>query len=291
MADIESTLESAQLDLRVNKELSERGVSATLEILRAELAVNQQARKLEFEQQKYQHFLKVQAFRLKQREIELQQFEQEVHLLAQQLEDMEVKAGIQGTLQSLDVEIGESLPEGATLGRVGSVDQLLARLRVPQHQADQIAIGAAVELNTRKGQILGEVNRIESLVTNGVVLAEITLLGELPTDARPLAPVTGQIFMHTQQDALYVEQAAGLRPMSQLERFVLADDDSSQATKTRIQLGDLSKGKLIKRYREAKTKKKIFKKNITKGRKEWTPASPTKCKTTQLSKKELNLKK
>lgn len=245
MADIESTLESAQLDLRVNKELSERGVSATLEILRAELAVNQQARKLEFEQQKYQHFLKVQAFRLKQREIELQQFEQEVHLLAQQLEDMEVKAGIQGTLQSLDVEIGESLPEGATLGRVGSVDQLLARLRVPQHQADQIAIGAAVELNTRKGQILGEVNRIESLVSNGVVLAEVTLLGELPTDARPLAPITGQIFMHTQQDALYVEQAAGLRPMSQLERFVLADDDSSQATKTRIQLGDLSKGKLI----------------------------------------------
>ena len=140
--------------------------------------MNQQARKLEFEQQKYQHFLKVQAFRLKQREIELQQFEQEVHLLAQQLEDMEVKAGIQGTLQSLDVEIGESLPEGATLGRVGSVDQLLARLRVPQHQADQIAIGAAVELNTRKGQILGEVNRIESLVSNGV-LAEVTLHGEL----------------------------------------------------------------------------------------------------------------
>lgn len=245
IADIESALESAQLDLRVNKELSERGVSATLEILRAELAVNQQAKKLEFEKQKYQHFLKVQAFRLKQRKIEVQQLDQEVILLAQQLADMEVKAGIHGTLQSLEVEIGETLPEGAALGRVGSVDVLLARLRVPQHQADQIAIGAPVELTTRKGQIHGEVNRIESLVSNGVVLAEVTLTGELPTDARPLAPVTAQIFMHTEEDALYVEQVAGLRPLSQLERFVLTPDDRHQAIKKRIQLGDLTRGKLI----------------------------------------------
>jgi hypothetical protein len=106
-------------------------------------------------------------------------------------------------------------------------------------------VGAPVELTTRKGQILGEVNRIESLVTNGVVLAEVTLIGELPSDARPAAPVTGQIFMHTEENALYVKQTAGLRPMSQLERFVLAGDDSNQATKTRIQLGDLTKGKLI----------------------------------------------
>ena len=245
ITDIESALESAQLDLKVNSELSERGVSARLEILRAELSVKQQTKKLEFEKQKYQHFLKVQAFQLKQRQIELEQQNQEVALLRQQLEEMDVKAGIYGTLQSLEVEVGQSLPQGAGLGRVGSIDVLLARLRVPQHQADQIAVGAAVELTTRKGQINGKVNRIESLVTNGVVLAEVTLTSELPADARPLAPVTGQIFMQTKENALYVKQAAGLRPLSQLDRFVLAGDNDNQATKRRIQLGDLSKGKLI----------------------------------------------
>lgn len=245
IADIESALESAQLDLRVNSDLSERGVSARLEILRAELSVKQQTKKLEFEKQKYQHFLKVQAFQLKQRQIELEQQNQQVALLRQQLDEMEVKAGIHGTLQSLEVEVGQSLPQGAALGRVGSVDTLLARLRVPQHQADQIAIGAAVELTTRKGQITGEVNRIESLVSNGSVLAEVRLISDLPSDARPLAPVTGQIFMQTKEDTLYVEQAAGLRPMSQLERFVLEGDNGEQATRRRIQLGDLTKGKLI----------------------------------------------
>lgn len=192
IAEIEAALERAQLDLSVNKQLAERGVSARLDIMRAELSVKQEAKKLEFEQQKYQHFLKVQAFQLKQRQIELEQQDQQVALLNQQLEDMEVKAGIFGTLQSLDVEIGETLPQGAALGRVGSVDTLLARLRIPQHQADQIAIGAFVELTTRKGLIAGEVNRIESVVNNGVVLAEIRLTSELPSDARPLRRLPGK---------------------------------------------------------------------------------------------------
>jgi hypothetical protein len=157
---------------------------------------------------------------------------------------MQVKAGIHGTLQSLDVEIGQTLPQGSVLGRVGSVDKLLARLRVPQHQADQITVGAPVELTTRKGQISGEVNLIESVVNNGVVIAEVRLTSALPSDARPLAPVTGQIFIKTQRDALYVTQLAGLRPLSQLDRFVVTNDQN-QAEKRRIQLGDLTKGKLI----------------------------------------------
>lgn len=244
IADIEAALERAQLELSVNKQLSERGVSAKLEIQRADLTVKQEAKKLEFERQKYQHFLKVQAFQLKQRQIELEQLQQQVALLQHQLDDMQVKAGISGTLQSLDVEIGETLPQGTVLGRVGSVDRLLARLRVPQHQADQITVGAPVELSTRKGQISGEVNLIESVVNNGVVIAEVRLTSELPADARPLAPVTGHIFMRTQNDALYVTQLAGLRPMSQLDRFVMTENEN-QAVKKRIQLGDLTKGKLI----------------------------------------------
>jgi len=245
IADIEAALERAKLELNVNTQLTERGVSAKLELQRAKLSVEQEAKRLAFEKQKYQHFLKVQAFQLKQRQIALEQQSQEVALLQKQLDDMDVRAGIHGTLQSLEVELGQSLPQGAELGRVGSDKLLLARLRVPQHQADQIAIGAPVELSTRKGQISGQISRIESLVSNGVVLAEVALSSELPADARPLAPVTGQIFMQTVDNALYVAQTAGLRPMSQLERFVVEQGNEGQATKRQIQLGDLTKGKLL----------------------------------------------
>ncbi|GAB3025828.1 efflux RND transporter periplasmic adaptor subunit [Bowmanella dokdonensis] len=243
IAAIAADLEEAELELKVFKELSERGVSARLDILRAELEVKQQAKRLDFEQQKYRQFLKMQTLQYKQQEIEVDQEQQQLDLLVRQLENMQVRAGIAGTLQSLEVELGQNVPQGASLGKVGSDSKLLARLRIPQHQADLIKVGAPVQVETRKGQVTGRVNRIESVVNNGVVLAEVGFDQALPVDARPAMPVTGQIFIQSMDNALSIPQAAGLSPRTQLQRFVIAEH--GLAVKRTIELGDVSQGRLV----------------------------------------------
>ncbi|GAA0359072.1 HlyD family efflux transporter periplasmic adaptor subunit [Bowmanella denitrificans] len=242
VADIASALEQAEMELAVLIELKDRGVSASLDIKRAELDVKLQKRRLEFEKQKLVQFMEMQALQLQQQKIEVQQQEQRVALLQTQLQDLQITAGIEGTLQSLDVELGQNVPQGASLGKVGSDSKLLARLRVPQHQADQIQLGADVLVQTRKGEVKGKVNRVESVVTNGTVLAEVGLEGELPADARPAMSVTGQIFLQSLQQALYVAQAPGLRPRSQLQRFVMTGE--GLAEQRTIELGDISQGHL-----------------------------------------------
>ena len=243
IADTEAQLEKARLNLEVYRELAERGVSAKLEILRAELDVKQLAKKLEFDQEKFGLFVKMQALQLQKQQIELQQYEQQVSLLTRQVANLQVKAGIQGTLQSLDVELGQNVPMGESLGKVGSDQALVARLRVPQQQADQIALGAGVLVETRKGNMKGLVNRIESVVTNGNVLAEVSLEGPLPADARPATQVNAHILKRVLPQALYVEQAAGLGADTQLERFVI--DVNGQVSKRTIAFGDSSRGKLV----------------------------------------------
>ena len=243
IADTEAQLEKARLNLEVYRELAERGVSAKLEILRAELDVKQLAKKLEFDQEKFGLFVKMQALQLQKQQIELQQYEQQVSLLTRQVANLQVKAGIQGTLQSLDVELGQNVPMGESLGKVGSDQALVARLRVPQQQADQIALGAGVLVETRKGSMKGLVNRIESVVTNGNVLAEVSLEGPLPADARPATQVNAHILKRVLPQALYVEQAAGLGADTQLERFVI--DVNGQVSKRTIAFGDSSRGKLV----------------------------------------------
>ena len=243
IADAEAQLEKARLNLQVYRELAERGVSAKLDILRAELDVKQLAKKLAFDQEKFSLFVKMQALQLQKQQIELQQYEQQVSLLTRQVANLQVKAGIQGTLQSLDVELGQNVPMGESLGKVGSDQALVARLRVPQQQADQIALGAGVIVETRKGNIKGLVNRIESVVTNGNVLAEVSLEGPLPADARPATQVNAHIFKRVLPQALYVEQAAGLGADTQLERFVI--DANGQIAKRTIAFGDSSRGKLV----------------------------------------------
>lgn len=243
-ADIQAALEEAQLNLRVYQELRERGVTNKLEIMRAELAVKQEAQRLTFETKKHQQFAKMQTFQLKQQRIQVEQLQRQVNALAQQIRDMQVTAGINGTLQALDIKLGETVKQGVSLGRVGSETALLARLKVPQSQADQVEMGTSVQLSTAKGKMRGRITRVESVVTNGMVLAEAEIESALAVDARPSAAVTGQIFLRTVDDATYIPQTPSLRANIAMERFVIAADQS-QAEKRSIQFGESSDGKTL----------------------------------------------
>lgn len=243
IADIEANIEQAELEFKVNQDLMDLGVAAKVDLLRAKLDVKQQKKRLVFEQEKYKQLLEMQTFQMKQRDIVITQQKANIEVLAQQYQDMQVKAGMSGTLQTLDVELGQSVQLGQSLARVGSDKDLIAKLRIPQRMADQIDLNASVTIDTQKGLVTGHISRIESLVNNGVVLAEAVIDGELTSNARPALPITAKIFMKTVADAVYIKQVAGLRPRSKQQVFVR--DQSAQAIQREITLGELSQDKLL----------------------------------------------
>ncbi|WDE04079.1 HlyD family efflux transporter periplasmic adaptor subunit [Thalassomonas viridans] len=243
IADIEAGIEEAELELSVNQDLMARGVAAKIELQRAKLAVKQQKKRLVFEREKYQQLQEMQLFQLKQRDIEIAQQQANIRVLAMQYENMQVKAGISGTVQELEVELGQSVQLGQSLAKVGSDKELIARLRIPQRLADQIDLNARVTIDTQKGEVSGHISRIETLVNNGVVLAEAVLDSALTGNARPALPVTASIFMKTTPDALYINQFSGMRPHSTQQVFVR--DTSGQARQKAVTFGELSRGKLL----------------------------------------------
>lgn len=243
IANIEAELEKAQLELSVNEDLLDMGVAPKLELRRAKLAVKQQTKRLGFEKKKYDQFVEMQGFRLTQRQITIKQQESKLRILSQQLDDMQVKAGISGSLQSLTVELGESVNLGQSIAKVGSDDELIAQLRIPQYQADQIDINAPVTVNTSKGLITAKIARIESIVTNGAVLAEAMLTGELTSNSRPSLGISAQIFIRHQPAAVFIEQAPGFRPRSQKTAYVKSENN--MLVQRTVSLGELSNGQLI----------------------------------------------
>lgn len=185
----------------------------------------------------------MQGYQLTQRNITVSRQESQVALLEQQLDDMQVKAGITGSLQTLEVELGQSVQLGESLAKVGSDDELIARLRLPQQQADQIDINAKVNIDTQKGMITARISRIESVVTNGSVLAEAVLEGKLTSNARPSLAISAQVFVKHQTDALYIPQVAGLRPRSKQSLFIRTNSNTLEQKD--ISFGELSQGNLI----------------------------------------------
>ena len=243
IADIDAEIEKAQLELSVNENLMGLGVASKIELQRAKLAVKQQSNRLAFEKEKFKQFIEMQGYQLTQRNITVSRQESQVALLEKQLDDMQVKAGITGSLQTLEVELGQSVQLGESLAKVGSDDELIARLRLPQQQADQIDINAKVNIDTQKGMITARISRIESVVTNGSVLAEAVLEGKLTSNARPSLAISAQVFVKHQTDALYIPQVAGLRPRSKQAVFVRTNRNTLEQKD--ISFGELSQGNLI----------------------------------------------
>jgi multidrug efflux pump subunit AcrA (membrane-fusion protein) len=243
IADIEAEIEKAQLELSVNENLLNLGVATKIELQRAKLAVKQQTKRLEFEKEKYSQFIEMQGYQLTQREITIDQLLSQVKLLEKQLEDMHVKAGITGSLQNLVVELGQSVQLGQSLAKVGSDYELIARLRLPQQQADQIDINAPVLINTQKGIVSAHITRIESVVTNGSVLAEAIIDGELTSNSRPSLAISAQVFVKHKKDALYIRQSTGLRPQTKQTLFIRSQNNLLEQRE--VIFGELSQEKLL----------------------------------------------
>ncbi|OIQ47946.1 MAG: RND transporter [Gammaproteobacteria bacterium MedPE] len=240
--ELKATLEQAQLELSVNKQLLSFGTVSKIKLQRAKLAVKQSQSSLEFEQKKYQQFIEMQGHQLTQKRIEVEQQQRKLNVLNEQLGNMNIRAGLNGTLQNLDIALGESVSLGQSIAKVGSLDKLIARIRLPQRQADQINLGAKVVIDTQKGKIAAHITRIESVVTDGSVLAEATLDGELTPNARPSLTISAKVFVEHQSQAIHIKQSAGFRPSTKQTLFVLANNQLEQR---KVTFGHLTKNQLI----------------------------------------------
>ena len=58
-----------------------------------------------------------------------------------QVDALQVRAGIDGVLQQVPVEVGQRVTPGTNLARVARPDRLKAELRIPETQARDVQIG------------------------------------------------------------------------------------------------------------------------------------------------------
>jgi len=176
-----------------------------------------------------------------QQQLELSQLDSEFRLLQRQQQQLTVKAGISGIVQQLDVEIGQSLAAGAPLAKIGSQHQLNARIYLAEKYAVEVKPGSAVELDLAGTLVRGEISRLEAVVVEGMVAAEVEILDPLPAGARPAQRLRTRVSLQQLAEAIYLEETPGskqLMPNQSQQLFVKTS--ASSAEKRQVQLGDVS---------------------------------------------------
>jgi len=156
-----------------------------------------------------------------------------------QVDDLKVRAGAEGVLQELPVEVGQQMTPGAVLAKVAQPWKLKAVLKIAETQAKDVQIGQVASIDTRNGVIPGKVARIDPAVQQGTVTVDVRLEGELPQGARPDLSVDGVVDIERMDDVVYVGRPVFGQPNSTVGLFRL-DPSSNEATRVQVKLGKSS---------------------------------------------------
>ncbi len=149
---------------------------------------------------------------------------------------LEVTAGVGGVLAELPVQEGEWVQAGGTLARVVQPGRLKAEVRIPQTQAQDIAVGQIAYIDTRNDTIQGEVARIDPTVQNAAVLIDVRLPDSLPQSARPDLSIDGTVEIDRLVDVVFVGRPAFGQANARVGIFKLVED-GNYAERVSVQLG------------------------------------------------------
>jgi len=160
-------------------------------------------------------------------------------LKQEQLGKLKVKAGVDGVLVEMPLQVGQHVLPGTELAKIVQPNHLMAELKIPETQARDVQIGEPASVDTHNGVIAGEVSRVDPAVQNGTVTVDVKLTGELPKGARPDLSVDGTIDLEKLDNVLYVGRPAFGQENSTISMFRL-DPSSNGAARVQVKTGRAS---------------------------------------------------
>jgi HlyD family secretion protein len=153
-----------------------------------------------------------------------------------QLAALQVRAGMNGILQQLPIQVGERCTEGSILAIVAKSDPLKAVLKVDQIQAKNVRVGLPVTVDTYNGKVRGRVTRTDPSIRNGTMTVDVNIDDPLPPGARPDLFVEGTIQVEHIPDCLYVGRPSLVQAHANASLFKLVDG-GREARRVQVRFG------------------------------------------------------
>ena len=235
VANIEAQYKEAALMLEANEQLFKDGLVSELTLKASRSRAGELTNRLKIARQRLEISSAGIKSQLAPQEAEIDQRRAAYELRVRQLDDLRVKAGMNGVLQLVPVEHGAQVSAGAQLARVADPTNLKAELRIAETQTKDIAIGQPAEVDTRNGIVKGRVSRIDPASANGTVGVDVILEGPLPPGSRPDLSVDGTVRLEELKNVIHVGRPAFGQENSTVGLFKLTQD--GEAIRVNVQLG------------------------------------------------------
>jgi RND family efflux transporter MFP subunit len=238
-ATVNADYTQAQLQSETDKALFDLGVISGLAYKNSKSKADELTTRNKIEDERLDIGQKAIESQLAEQQAKVDQIRALAELKQKQLDALKVRAGIEGVLVDLPLQVGQHVLPGTELAKVVQPNHLIAELKVPETQARDVQIGQPAQVDTHNGVVAGTVMRVDPAVQNGTVTVDVKLTGELPKGARPDLSVDGTIDLERLDNVLYVGRPAFGQESSTISLFKL-DPDGKGAVRVPVKVGRAS---------------------------------------------------
>jgi HlyD family secretion protein len=159
-----------------------------------------------------------------------------LRIMRKKVEDLVVKAPIDGQLTSLNAEIGENKNKGERLGQLDVISGYKVRAEIDEHYISRIYPGLAAIFTLSNKDYKIEIQKVFSQVKGGKFMVDFKFKDEIPNEIRRGQTLQIRLALSSETQAILVERGGFYQQSGGNWAFKL-NDDESVAYRVDISLG------------------------------------------------------
>ncbi|HKC68229.1 MAG TPA: efflux RND transporter periplasmic adaptor subunit [Bacteroidia bacterium] len=234
--DVDNMLKEAERVYTMDKKLFEQGVIAAQEYKQSENAYNYALQKKKLTEE----ILKQDSISIEQESNQSKESykrtEEALKIMRKKVEDLIVRAPIDGQLTSMDIEIGQNKNKGERLGQIDVLSGFKARVDIDEHYISRIYNGLVGEFTFADKDYKLTIYKVYTQVSNGKFQVDMKFDGEVPKGIRRGQTLQIRLALSDETQALLVPKG-GFYQQTGGNWIFKVNEDGSVAYKTDIQLG------------------------------------------------------
>lgn len=238
-AQVQAEQVKAQITYERDAQLLKNGLTPDMTVKLSEASARELTHRYSVEKERLATFDEMIKAQLENQRVQVEKLRAGYELKKKQVELLTVRAGTQGVLQELSLQVGQRVTVGTVLAKVVQPTRLKAELKIPETQAKDVMLGQPADIDTRNGIVKGKVSRIDPNAVNGTVTVDVRLEGALPPGARPDLSVDGRVELERLTDVLYVGRPVFAQQGATVGLFRI-DADGKEAQRVQVKFGRTS---------------------------------------------------
>lgn len=236
LTEVKTSLKEAKRIFELNKKLFEKGAIGKQDYLESRNNYNYQQERLELTQQVLEQDSMSTKQESRQVRESYERTRKALELMTRKVEDLIVRAPVDGQLTALDAEIGQSKQKGERLGQIDVISGYKVRAEIDEHYITRVFNGQIGNFTLNGEQYDLQIKKVYTQVSNGRFQVDMHFSDEIPENIRRGQSLQVKLALSQEKEALLVSKGVFFQQTGGNWIFKVSEN-GDMAYKTPIQIG------------------------------------------------------